>query len=144
MSQDHSDINHNVELHPTFKARLFKKGADLFNDEFFFEAHEEWEALWKQENLESTKVFLQACIQTTAHFHHLKQQKWSPALSQAELALEKFTKAAFALQGTPKPFHPWDTEPLPFALSYNLNLLRKNETNLEAFVFPKLMTLGPL
>lgn len=133
----------NVELHPIFKARLFKKGADLFNDESYFEAHEEWEKLWKDENSLETKVFLQACIQTAAHFIHLKEGRWSAALSQAELAMTKFTKSSFAFTGKiPKPFAPWDTEPLPFALGYNMELLKKNETNLAAFVFPKLIALG--
>jgi predicted metal-dependent hydrolase len=48
----------------------FRAGIDLFNKEEFFEAHEEWEALWHETRGEP-RNFVQGMIQVTSAMHHL-------------------------------------------------------------------------
>src|SRR3989442_3365503 len=46
-----------------------QEGIRLFNDEYFFEAHEVLEDVWKQERGEP-RLFLQGLIQISAAYHH--------------------------------------------------------------------------
>ena len=48
----------------------FRAGVDLFDKEEFFEAHEEWEALWHETRGEP-RDFVQGLIQVTSAMHHL-------------------------------------------------------------------------
>lgn len=48
------------------------EGLRCYRAEEFFLAHEHWEAVWLQAQ-EPEKTFLQALIQTTAAFHHLRR-----------------------------------------------------------------------
>jgi len=67
---------------------FFEKGIEDFRRERFFEAHEEWEALWKTA-AGRDKVFLQGLIQLAAGLVHV--QRGSPAAAERlfALALEK-------------------------------------------------------
>lgn len=49
----------------------FRAGADLFDRTEFFEAHEEWEALWHETRGEP-RDFVQGLIQVTSAMHHLQ------------------------------------------------------------------------
>ena len=49
----------------------FRAGADLFDKEDFFEAHEDWEALWHETRGEP-RDFVQGLIQVTSAMHHLR------------------------------------------------------------------------
>src|SRR5207237_7833132 len=49
----------------------------LFNDRFFFEAHEVLEEVWRQEHGES-RVFLQGLIQICAAYHHTQKSESTP------------------------------------------------------------------
>jgi len=48
------------------------EGLRCYQKQEFFDAHEHWEVVWLQCN-EPEKTFLQALIQITAAFHHLKR-----------------------------------------------------------------------
>lgn len=48
------------------------EGLHLYNSGQYFEAHEEWEAVWLAAPLPE-RPFLQALIQVTAAFEHLKR-----------------------------------------------------------------------
>ena len=48
-----------------------QEGIRLFNEEYFFEAHEVLEDLWKRERGKS-KLFLQGLIQLCAAYHHFQ------------------------------------------------------------------------
>src|SRR5439155_21045813 len=50
-----------------------QEGIRLFNDEYFFEAHEVLEDVWKQEYGEP-RLFLQGLIQISAAYHHYKNR----------------------------------------------------------------------
>lgn len=49
----------------------FADGIRLFNEEYFFEAHEHLEGLWREERGPS-RAFLQGLIQICAGFHHFQ------------------------------------------------------------------------
>lgn len=104
-------------LHPAKRQELFARGQELFNDEQFFEAHEEWEQLWKLE-AGADKTFLQGLIQVAAHFVHLKKGNWSGAVGVTKAAQSKLAeKPRQAL------YLALDLAPLLAALDYNLNVL---------------------
>jgi hypothetical protein len=48
------------------------EGLRCYQNQEFFDAHEHWEGVWLMCN-EPEKTFLQALIQVTAAFHHLKR-----------------------------------------------------------------------
>ncbi|MGQ0643916.1 MAG: DUF309 domain-containing protein [Elusimicrobiota bacterium] len=49
----------------------YLKGIEHFNKEDFFEAHEEWEALW-HDTRDKSKDFFQGLIQVTSALHHFQ------------------------------------------------------------------------
>lgn len=61
-----------------------QEGVRLFNEEYFFEAHEVLEDLWKREHGKS-KLFLQGLIQLCAAYHHFQNGN----LVGAETLLER-------------------------------------------------------
>ena len=60
-----------VEQEPPAGLDPIDQGIRLFNEEYFFEAHEVLEDLWKREPGKS-KVFLQGLIQICAAYHHFQ------------------------------------------------------------------------
>lgn len=65
------------------------EGLDCYRSSQFFLAHEHWESVWLRLE-EPEKSFLQALIQTTAAFHHLKAGNSRGALSLLRRALRRF------------------------------------------------------
>jgi hypothetical protein len=63
----------------------FVRGARLFDDGAFFDAHEAWERRWLIETDASERRFLQGLIQIAAAFHKLVVTK-SPASASRLLA----------------------------------------------------------
>ncbi len=61
-----------------------QEGIRLFNEEYFFEAHEVLEDLWKREH-GKPKLFLQGLIQLCAAYHHFQNGN----LVGAETLLER-------------------------------------------------------
>src|SRR3989442_1751603 len=61
-----------------------QEGIRLFNEEYFFEAHEVLEDLWKREH-GKPKLFLQGLIQICAAYHHFQNGN----LIGAETLLER-------------------------------------------------------
>ena len=59
---------------------VVREGIHLFNDEFFFEAHEVLEDLWRSERGEP-RLFLQGLIQIAAAFVHLQNGNLASTLS---------------------------------------------------------------
>ena len=49
----------------------FRDGLRLFNETYFFEAHEHLEGIWREEHGEA-RQFLQGLIQVCAGFHHFQ------------------------------------------------------------------------
>lgn len=70
---------------------LFHAGLEEFRAARFFEAHEEWEALWMTSDGEQ-KVFLQALIQIAAACVHLTRGNAGPGIRLLSLAREKLER----------------------------------------------------
>ncbi|MFZ0395685.1 MAG: DUF309 domain-containing protein [Terracidiphilus sp.] len=73
------------------------EGLRCYRAEQFFEAHEHWESVWLL-CAEPEKTFLQALIQVTAAFHHLRRGNRTGAVSLLNAALLRleFYPAEFA------------------------------------------------
>lgn len=67
---------------------LFARGLEEFRRGRFFEAHEEWERLWKTAS-GSDRVFLQGLIQMAAGLVHSERGRAAPAMRLFRLAREK-------------------------------------------------------
>ncbi len=72
-------------------SRLFESGLEAFRAGRFFEAHEEWELLWKEVEGDD-KAFLQGLIQLAAACVHIGRGNAAPATRLLELAKEKLDR----------------------------------------------------
>lgn len=64
------------------------EGVRLFNEEYFFEAHEVLEDLWHVERGES-RLFLQGLIQVCAAYHHFQNGNFVGAITLLERGADK-------------------------------------------------------
>ena len=74
------------------KSKLFTDGINLFNDKKFYEAHESWEELWTEFNLDDA-LLIQGLIQLSVAYFHITNinLKGSKNLFNKSLSkLEKF------------------------------------------------------
>ncbi len=71
-----------------WKSGALAEGLACYRGGEFFEAHEHWEAVW-QGLEEPEKSFLQALIQMTAAFHHLKVGNSTGAASLLRRTLQR-------------------------------------------------------
>src|SRR6267378_7338545 len=69
----------------------FRDGIRLFNEEYFFEAHEHLEGLWHLEHGEG-RAFLQGLIQICAGFHHFQNGNFIGALALLQRGQDKMRK----------------------------------------------------
>jgi len=69
----------------------FRDGIRLFNEEYFFEAHEHLEGLWHLERGEG-RAFLQGLIQICAGFHHFQNGNLIGAVALLQRGPEKMRK----------------------------------------------------
>lgn len=67
---------------------LFEKGIVFFNEASFYEAHEEWEIIWLQEE-SSEKTFYQGLIVLAGGYHHVQKNRMDPAVKALTKALDK-------------------------------------------------------
>lgn len=67
------------------------KGISLFNDGYYFEAHDFFEDLWMDEK-GKFREFLQALVQVSVGSYHFENENIYGALSQYQKALKKFQK----------------------------------------------------
>ena len=70
------------------KEELFHSGLKLFNNREFYDAHEYWEELWLEYQLEDKK-FIQGLIQMTVAYYHLSTDNKKGALSLLNKCLNK-------------------------------------------------------
>jgi len=74
------------------------EGLRCYRAEESFLAHEHWEAVWLEAK-EPEKTFLQALIQTTAAFHHLRRGNEIGAASLLRAALRRLEPYAVSFGG---------------------------------------------
>jgi predicted metal-dependent hydrolase len=67
---------------------LLHKGIEEFNTQFFFEAHDTWEELWR-EATGPDRLFLQGLIQTAVALYHARNGNLRGARSLFAKALAK-------------------------------------------------------
>jgi predicted metal-dependent hydrolase len=92
------------------------EGLRCYQSEEFFEAHEHWEAAWLL-SPEPEKTFLQALIQVTAAFHHLRRRNTVGAASLLTRALRR-------LEGYPAVYGGIEVQALRDSIGEWLELLR--------------------
>ena len=65
-----------------------QEGIRLFNEEYFFEAHEVLEEVWRQEHGEP-RLFLQGLIQICAAYHHFQNGNLVGAITLLQRGADK-------------------------------------------------------
>jgi len=65
-----------------------QEGIRLFNEEYFFEAHEVLEEVWRQEHGEP-RLFLQGLIQVCAAYHHFQNGNLVGAITLLQRGADK-------------------------------------------------------
>jgi uncharacterized protein len=68
-----------------------QEGIRLFNDEYFFEAHEVLEDVWKREH-GHPRLFLQGLIQISAAYHHYQNGNLVGAATLLQRGADKIRK----------------------------------------------------
>src|SRR3972149_1603882 len=76
---------------PVTGSGSFAQGIRLFNEEYFFEAHEHLEDLWHVERGEP-RLFLQGLIQVCAAFHHFQNGNLAGAVALLKRGADKMRK----------------------------------------------------
>jgi predicted metal-dependent hydrolase len=76
------------------------EGLRCYRAEEFFEAHEHWESVWLS-CVEPEKTFLQALIQVTAAFHHLRRGNRAGAESLLNASLRRLESYPADFAGLP-------------------------------------------
>ena len=73
---------------------LFQKGIEAFNSRKFYDAHEYWEELWLDYQL-NDKIFIQGLIQLSVGYFHFFNQNLKGARSMIKKSLKKFKGITF-------------------------------------------------
>ncbi len=104
----------------------------LFNDRFFFEAHEVLEEVWRQEHGES-RVFLQGLIQICAAYHHTQNGNLIGAVTLLERGAEKMRRYPAGYMGI---------ETAPFLAHVDADRQRlkqfQSDESTSAFEYPRI------
>ena len=104
----HPALNHNLfninKLQALIPADLFEKGLLFFNAGNYYQAHEDWEDLWRK-TAAPLRIFYQGLIQAAVGLHHLKNGNLLGARGQ-------LGKSIRHLAGFPENPHRIDTADL--------------------------------
>jgi uncharacterized protein len=110
------------------------KGLACYRSEEFFLAHEDWESVWLKLE-EPEKSFLQALIQMTAAFHHLRSNNSKGAISLLKRALRR-------LELCPECFGGIAVTPLRAEIAEWLRLIEVGGQT-ESAAFPRICPMQP-
>ena len=105
------------------------EGLRCYQNQEFFAAHEHWEAEWLRCD-EPEKTFLQALIQITAAFHHMKRGNITGTLSLLRAAYGR-------LQNFPAQFQGIAVEELRLTIHCWLDAL-EDSSELPRLPFPQI------
>jgi predicted metal-dependent hydrolase len=78
-----------VEIKDIVQDGAFLEGAKLFNEGYFWEAHEAWEEVWRGREGDA-KSFMQGFVEAAAGCNFLKQAKRANAIYLLGKSIEKF------------------------------------------------------
>ena len=113
----------------------FLRGVELFNNRKFWEAHESWEAVWKERE-EVGRIFFQALVQAAAALHLLVEKK------RIGGAMNNFEKSLSKLAVFPPHFLGIDVQRLRADLTscqrFSVNTGEVNLSGLSTESLPKL------
>ena len=101
-----------------FISQEAEKGLLLFNQREYYEAHEYFEAAWRQTRHPS-REFYRALLQVSGGFYRLTQER-------PEAAKKFFTHALGWLHDFPSPFLGIDTAELKMQLQKIINAIEQN------------------
>ena len=122
-----------VEPEPPAGFDPVQEGIRLFNEEYFFEAHEVLEDLWKREHGKS-KLFLQGLIQICAAYHHFQNGN----LIGAETLLER---GAQKMRSYPADYLSIDTAKLLAHVDRDrerIGKMQRGEVDQKSLEFPRI------
>lgn len=78
-----------AEIRDALTSQQFLEGVRLFNTGYYWEAHESWEDVWREQNGDA-KTFVQAFVQAAAAYSFIKLGKFSSVSYLFDKAVEKF------------------------------------------------------
>ena len=115
----------------------FRDGIRLFNEEYFFEAHEHLEGLWHLEHGEG-RAFLQGLIQVCAALHHFQNGNLIGALDLLKRGPDKMRKYPSNYMGIDSRQLLEDVD----AVRIQIERIHRGETDFNKVVFPKIALPG--
>src|SRR5436190_12180572 len=115
----------------------FRDGIRLFNEEYFFEAHEHLEGLWHLEHGEG-RAFLQGLIQVCAALHHFQNGNLIGALDLLKRGPDKMRKYPSNYMGIDSRQLLEDAD----AVRIQIERIHRGETDSSKIVFPKIALPG--
>ncbi len=115
----------------------FRDGIQLFNEEYFFEAHEHLEGMWHLERGEG-RAFLQGLIQVCAGFHHFQNGNLIGALDLLRRGPDKMRKYPGRYMGIDAGGLLEKVE----AARTQIELIHRGEGDRSKVVFPKIELPG--
>ena len=77
-----------VELYEILRAEPFVEGVKLFNKSYYWEAHEAWEEIWREQVGEG-KNFIEAFARLAEAYNFTKLGKFNPAIYLFEKSIKK-------------------------------------------------------
>jgi predicted metal-dependent hydrolase len=89
----------------------FTRGVQQFDAGAYFEAHEDWEELWRAATDATERTWLQGMIQVAAALHKLR------VIHDTDAALRLFTKALAKLSASPSTMRGIDVESFRTAIA---------------------------
>ena len=120
--------------------RDFKKGAQLYAEGRYWEAHEAWEKAWRGSEDEQTRLLLQGLIQTCAALYKVYEKK--DVASAARL----FQRAVHKLEQLPDTFQNVQIAPFIASATECHDILKrdKDQGTLDRARIPRLVLLTAL
>ena len=79
-----------VEICEVLGSQPFLEGAKLFNGGFFWEAHEEWQEVWREQVGEG-KLFMEAFVQLAEAYSFIKLGKVATAIYLFDKSIKRFS-----------------------------------------------------
>ena len=115
----------------------FRDGIRLFNEEYFFEAHEYLEGLWHLERGPG-RAFLQGLIQVCAGFHHFQNGNLIGALDLLHRGPDKMRMYPAQYMGIDAGTLLAKVE----SARQQIERIHRGETDVRKIVFPKIELPG--
>jgi hypothetical protein len=104
-----------IEIHEALRLPDFRQGIELFNSGYYWEAHEKWEDVWRDQSGD-VRTFIQAFVQMAAAYSFVALSRPGAAGYLFEKTIEKFRQYENLMQSI-------EIEPLMVSMQGILRLL---------------------